>query len=350
MFNWFGRKSAPAARFAVPWLQGRETGFAAGYEAQLDEVYRRNPVGLRAVRLVADAVSGLAIVGDERGLVKPSLLERVTAGVLQHGNAYVQLITDGRDAPAELHALRPERVSVVPGADGWPAAYAYRAGTQETRLARTDPLGRRQVAHLRSLDPADDHYGLGCLDAAIAAASVHNGASRWNKALLDNAARPSGALVYENDEGANLSNEQFDRLKAELAEQFAGSANAGRPLILDGGLKWQALSLSPAELDFAAQGARCQCRCRWQAGDRRSDSVDRRAVGGKRGRRGGASVHRPDPRGATRPRPHRNIIFLFCDRLLITPGPAFAAFGQQRVEFPRLRSNRRSHNVFGQFY
>jgi HK97 family phage portal protein len=105
---------------------------------------------------------------------------------------------------------------------------------------------------LKALNPADDHYGLGCLEAAIGAASVHNRASRWNKALLDNAARPSGALVYEPGDGSSLSGEQFDRLKQELGEQFSGNANAGRPLLLDGGLKWQTLSLSPADMDFVA--------------------------------------------------------------------------------------------------
>jgi len=108
------------------------------------------------------------------------------------------------------------------------------------------------VAHLKALDPSDDHYGLGCLEAAIGAASVHNRASRWNKALLDNAARPSGALVYEPGDGSSLGAEQFDRLQKELGEQFSGSANAGRPLLLDGGLKWQALGLSPADMDFVA--------------------------------------------------------------------------------------------------
>ena len=62
------------------------------------------------------------------------------------------------------------------------------------RFERVDALGRQQVAHIKALHPRDDHYGMGCIEAAIAAASVHNRASRWNKALLDNAARPSGAL------------------------------------------------------------------------------------------------------------------------------------------------------------
>ena len=68
---------------------------------------------------------------------------------------------------------------------------------------------------------------------------------------LDNAARPSGAVVYSGPDGAeNLSSEQFDRLKSELEENFQGSANAGRPLVLDGGLDWRPMSLSPADMNF----------------------------------------------------------------------------------------------------
>ena len=258
MAFWFGRKSAPEARPFVPaWLQGEAVsgGFARGYEAQLDEVYRRNPVGLRAVRLVSGLVGSLPIFGEAKAveLVKAGgLLERAAANLLLHGNAYVRLAADRHDRPAELNCMRPERVSVVCGADGWPSAYLYRAGGQVVRIDREDALGRRQVAHLKALDPGDDHYGLGCLEAAVAAASVHNRASRWNKALLDNAARPSGALVYEPSDGSSLGQEQFDRLKQELGEQFSGSTNAGRPLLLDGGLKWQALGLSPADMDFVA--------------------------------------------------------------------------------------------------
>ena len=81
---------------------------------------------------------------------------------------------------------------------------------------------------------------------------MHNRASRWNKALLDNAARPSGALSYEPADGSVLSAEQFKRLKDELTSEFSGTPNAGRPLLLEGGLKWQALSLTPADMDFVA--------------------------------------------------------------------------------------------------
>ena len=69
--------------------------------------------------------------------------------------------------------------------------------------------------------------------------------------MLDNSARPSGALVYARPDGAHLTDEQFTRLKEELEENFSGALNAGRPLLLEGGLDWKALSLSPKDMDFS---------------------------------------------------------------------------------------------------
>ena len=263
--GWFSRKGmAPAAGPLVPgWFQslgGDEAGgFARSYEAQVDEVFRRNPIGQRSVRLISGAVGGLTLFANEAGgdaalkLVRAeALMERVAASLLLHGNAFVRLIADDREQPLGLYLLRPERVEVNLGRDGWPVSYTYRAGARSDIYPRSDPLGRVQLAHIRALNPGDDHYGLGCLDAAIAPASVHNRAAKWNKALLDNAARPSGAMVYAPGDGSTLSGEQFDRLKSELEMQFSGSANAGRPMLLDGGLSWQALSLTPADMDFVA--------------------------------------------------------------------------------------------------
>ena len=259
---WFGRKSAPEQmRPLVPaWLSraGDEEGFANGYAAQFDEIYRRNPVGQRAVRLLSGLLGSLPIYAAEgdTSAVKlvsaDALLENIGAALLLHGNAYVQLLADADEKPTELAFLRPDRVTVETDNRGWTTGYKYQVGQHTTRIAQADGLGRMLVAHLRSLSPRDDHYGMGCMDAAIAAASVHNRASRWNKGLLDNAARPSGAMSYEPNDGAPLSDEQFDRLKSELELGFSGSSNAGRPMLLEGGLKWQALSLTPADMDFVS--------------------------------------------------------------------------------------------------
>ena len=82
------------------------------------------------------------------------------------------------------------------------------------------------------------------------ALDIHTAASRWNKALLDNSARPSGALVYETQSGANLTDEQFARLKEELESGYSGATQAGRPMLLEGGLDWKAMGYSPRDMDF----------------------------------------------------------------------------------------------------
>jgi HK97 family phage portal protein len=275
--KWFGRKAARTA--GRPFLfAGWRHVFAAepwprSYEAQVREAYLGNPVAQRCVRLVAESVAWAPVYavrpeeapppssgrfpsprnrGEELAvsLLTPALLESVATYLLLHGNAYVQLLQDAEGLPAEAFALRPERVTVEADGAGWPAAYCYKVGEAKSRIAARDGLGRPGVVHLKAAHPLDDHYGLGCLGAAAGAIAVHNAAAKWNKALLDNAARPSGALVYDPGDGAALSGEQYDRLRAEMEAQFSGTENAGRPMLLEGGLRWQAMSLTPADMDF----------------------------------------------------------------------------------------------------
>jgi HK97 family phage portal protein len=231
------------------------------YEAQVREAYLGNPIAQRSVKLVAEGAGSAPLAASSPELAAlvaarsggQPLIETLAAYLLLHGNAYVQMLAGPDGAVAELFALRPERVVVEPDAGGWPAAYRYRVGEQVTRLS-ADPV-RPEVIHLKAFNPVDDHYGLGCLGAAAGAVAIHNAAARWSKALLDNAARPSGALVYEPGDGSALSADQFERLKAEMEAGFAGAGNAGRPMLLEGGLKWQALSMTPADLDFAGTKA-----------------------------------------------------------------------------------------------
>ncbi len=130
------------------------------------------------------------------------------------------------------------------GADGWPTGYDDRAGSAVRRIAVDGLL------HLKLFHPLDDHQGFPPLAAAQVALDLHNASGRWNKALLDNSARPSGALVYQPKEGGNLSAEQYERLKTELDEGYSGPMRAGRPLLLEGGLDWKSMGLSPKDMDF----------------------------------------------------------------------------------------------------
>ena len=235
------------------------------YAAFAREGMMQNAVVYRSVRMISEAAASVPLLlyeGEDEidshpmldlinrpapGQTSADLLEAWYGHLLVAGNAYLEAVAMGEDV-RELHVLRPDRVRVVPGADGWPEAFDYVLAGRTHRIAGEVVPGVSKVLHCKLFHPVNDHYGLSPIEAASTAIDLHNTASRWNKALLDNSARPSGALVYSA--GGHLTGDQFDRLKAELEDNFQGARNAGRPLLLEGGLDWKAMSLSPRDMDF----------------------------------------------------------------------------------------------------
>jgi len=224
-----------------------------------------NPVGFRSVKLIAEAAAALPLVVQDAerrydahpvvsllarpngGQGKAELLEALYAQLLLSGNGYVEAV--GGEMPSELHVLRSDRMSVVPGGDGWPVAYEYAVGGRKHRFNVGE--GVTPICHIKSFHPQDDHYGFAPMQAAAMALDVHNAASRWSKALLDNAARPSGAIVYKGAEGQGaLSTDQYDRLVNEMESHHQGARNAGRPMLLEGGLDWKPMGFSPSDMEF----------------------------------------------------------------------------------------------------
>lgn len=236
------------------------------YTALMREGFEQNPIVYRAIRMIAEAVASVPFLyfngrvemtdhPMEQLLCEPnpgdsgvSLREALIGYLLGSGNGYLECVSD-TNGPRELYALRPDRMRVIPGVDGWPEAYSYSINGESVQFDMMQ-AGVKPILQITLFNPLSDHYGLSPISAAAYAIDVHNAASAWNKSLLDNGARPSGALVYTGTAGSTLSSDQFDRLKAELEESFQGAANAGRPLLLEGGLDWKPLSLSPKDMDF----------------------------------------------------------------------------------------------------
>ena len=248
MFDWRrkpGRRraSAPEAKdsAAGPLIAfahaGRPVWTPRDYDALAREGFARNPVAYRCVRMIAEAAAATPLAVFEHGeragpdhwltrlLARPNpeqsgaeLFEALHGSLQTSGNAYLEAAGDGLE---ELYVLRPDRVKVAPGPNGWPAAYDYTVGGRTVRLARAAD-GFSPVLHVRLFNPTDDWYGFSPMEAAAFAIDVHNASGAWNKALLDNAARPSGALVY----GGHLTDEQFQTLRSELTEHPGGAIGA----------------------------------------------------------------------------------------------------------------------------
>lgn len=253
-------KASATAKLIALHSAGQPQWTPRNYAALAREGFAGNVIGYRCVRMIAEAASAIPLLlyakGEEQSehplrtlLDRPNpmqtgreWIETLVSQLLVAGNAYAEMVAvDG--ALRELHALRPDRMKVVPGREGWPEAFEYSVGGQSVRLPREN------VIHLRLFNPADDYYGLSPLEAAARSIDTHNAASAWNKAMLDNAARPSGALVFAGTDNT-LTAEQFERLKAELTSTYQGAANAGRPMILEGGLDWKEMGFSPKEMEF----------------------------------------------------------------------------------------------------
>lgn len=264
-----GRTNAPAETKAQTYFTVTDLANATwsnrGFASLASEGFAKNPVVYRCVRMIAEAATRVPLQVHEDGKLLtehpvlgllsrpnphqsgPELLEALYAYLQTSGNAYLEAAQLDGEVKG-VFGLRPDRMKIVAGKDGWPNAYEYTVGGKTVKLSQSDGVIPR-VLHLALFHPLDDHYGLAPLEAAQVSLDTHNAAAKWNKSLLDNAARPSGALVYSAAAG-NLTADQFERLKSELEQGFQGAVNAGRPMVLEGGLDWKTIAMSPKDMDF----------------------------------------------------------------------------------------------------
>lgn len=268
-----GRKDSAVGPMVAMRRVGQPVWSSRNYRAFAKEGYSQNVIAYRCIRMIAEsaaAVKLLAYEGDvelsEHPFLKvlsrpnpwqsgPELVDALISYFKLAGDGFLEAVElDGEIR--ELYSLRPDRMKAIAGRRGYPMAWEYSVdGTTKHRFD-VDLLQDQQmpILHIKEFHPLDDWSGMSPVEAAAFAIDVHNAAGGYNKALLDNSAAPSGALVFEGGEDSDgaLSDDQFSRLKAQFSEKHTGPANAGKPLILEGGLKWQAMGMSPKDLEFVS--------------------------------------------------------------------------------------------------
>jgi phage portal protein BeeE len=275
-------KASAGARVAVWGSVGRVAWSPRDTASLTKTGFHGNPVGYRAVKMIAEAAAALPVICQDTQrryethpalslIARPNaaqgradLMEAAYVQLLLSGNAYLEAVLADRGWPVELHVLRSDRMSVVPGTDGWPSAYDYAVGSRKHRFAAAE------ICHIKSVNPQDDHYGLAPLQAAATAIDVHNSAARWSKALLDNAARPSGAIVYRGMEaGGAMSQDQFERLQSELETHHQARGMRGARCCWRVGSIGNRWGSAPRTWSFRRPRRRRRGTSRWPSGCRR---------------------------------------------------------------------------------
>lgn len=246
------------------------------YRQFADEAFTKNVVAYRAISTIAQAAASVPWQltyndGAEQTSVKDhpvlrllhcpnptctgaSFMENLTAYRMISGNAYILRVNNSEGATQELYLLRPDRVRVIAGKDFLPEGYEYKISEERAQRFPVDRItGQSNILHLKQFNPLNDWYGMSPVEAAAYSIDQHNQAAIWNQALLQNGAKPSGALtvkVADDGSGGTLTDEQFQRIRSQMDEHYSGTTNAGRPLLLEGGLDWKEMSLSPKDMDF----------------------------------------------------------------------------------------------------
>lgn len=178
------------------------------------EGYARNAIAYRCVRMIAEAAASAPLkVGPSdhplaRVLARPNpeqtgveLLEAFYGQLQVTGNAYLEAASFDDQPPSELYVLRPDRMSVVPGPDGWPIGWEHRCGANVRRFERDPVTNDAPILHLKLFNPADDWYGLSPMEAAAYSMD------RWDQGNVCRIKLYGGALASASEDavlnGAN---------------------------------------------------------------------------------------------------------------------------------------------------
>lgn len=201
----------------VPWLIYKNRG--------TDKVYVEHHLVAKLLKRPNPEVSGADFFTD------------LISGLLLYGNSYIALAGLEKSKPSGLYNLHSKAVEIITS-NNKPTAYRYRSNGTETIYPIDNLTRKSQILHFKNYHPSNQLYGLSSLEAAAKSINLYSKTLEWNRALLKNAVKPSGALVFQDGNGY-LTDEQFKRLQQQFYENFSGSTNSGKPLLLEGGLKWQ---------------------------------------------------------------------------------------------------------------
>ncbi len=264
------KKEAPIVSYQS---LGYDVSTKIAYQDLAKEGYSENAIVYRCINEIANNASRVNINlfrGDQEVDNHPLLdllynpsptqsqvewFQGLYSYLLISGNNYMLSVGGDNTPPTELYNLRPDRIQIRTGQRAMPQSYDYMIGGQIVESYEVDQAtGNSKIKHIKMFNPLDDYYGMSPIQASSVDIDQHNLANKHNVNLLQNGARPSGAVIFKpkDETGGNvqLSDNQRSQLQSDINSRFAGTGNAGRPMLLEGDFDWKEMGLSPKDMDF----------------------------------------------------------------------------------------------------
>ena len=153
----------------------------------------------------------------------------------------------GISQSVELWPLRPDWLEITTFSMGLPVSCSYTpSDTYEESTVKQYQFSELMI--WAEYNPLFRWRGLSPLYSAAYSIDTLNEYAKSNKAMLENGMTPSGVLWTDSE----VSDTSFNRLQEQFNGKYAGAKNSGKPMILDGGLKWQGMSFTPREMEFVS--------------------------------------------------------------------------------------------------
>ena len=169
--------------------------------------------------------------------------ETLMTHLLLWGNAYSQIIRNGKGEVMALYPLMPNKMTVDRDEDGH-LYYAYQRSSDEAiPQSGLVILSPRDVLHIPGLG-FDGLVGYSPIAMAKNAIGLAIAAEEYGSKFYANGAAPSGVLEHPN------TLKDPSRIRDSWNSAFGGSANAGKVAILEEGLKYTPISINPSEAQF----------------------------------------------------------------------------------------------------
>lgn len=168
--------------------------------------------------------------------------ETLMTHLLLWGNAYAQIIRNGKGEVIALYPLMPNKMSVDRDENG-KLYYTYQRSQDEGKEAGTVTLSTRDVLHIPGLG-FDGLVGYSPIAMAKNAIGLAIATEEYGAKFFANGAAPSGVLEHPG------TIKDPARLRENWNSTFGGSANSGKVAVLEEGMKYTPISISPEQAQF----------------------------------------------------------------------------------------------------